>query len=107
MSDCPGQVEIQFAHVNLWHDLSVGQALFQLEKNGNNWKLSSNYSRITSVTTQIIPKQKIQVDNGSVTRKKYKKLLLGFLSKQPRRVKILNVSKEINESRDAEYFVHG
>ena len=32
MSDCPGQVEIQFAHVNLWHDLSVGQALFQLEK---------------------------------------------------------------------------
>ena len=72
MADCPGQVEIQFGHVNLWHDLSMGQALFQLEKKyGNYRKLSSNYSRINSVTTQIIPKQKIQVDNGSVTRKKY------------------------------------
>ena len=50
----------------------MGQALFQLHKKyGNYRKLSSNYSRIHSVTTQIIPKQKIQVDNGSVTRKKY------------------------------------
>ena len=28
MSDCPGQVEIQFGKVNLWHNLSVGQAHF-------------------------------------------------------------------------------
>ena len=32
MSDCPGQVEIQFGQVNLWHNLSVGQAHFLLEK---------------------------------------------------------------------------
>ena len=32
MSDCPGQVEIQFGQVNLWHNLSVGQAHFKLEK---------------------------------------------------------------------------
>ena len=43
----------------------------------------------------------------AVSRKKVQSLLLGFLSKQLRREKILNVSKEINESRDAEYFVHG
>ena len=50
----------------------MGQALFQLHKKyGNYRKLSSNYSRIHSVTTQIIPKQKIQVNNGSVRRKKY------------------------------------
>ena len=42
----------------------------------------------------------------AVSRKKVQSLL-GFLSKQLRREKILNVSKEINESRDAEYFVHG
>ena len=28
MSDCPRQVEIYFRHVNLWHDLSVGQSLY-------------------------------------------------------------------------------
>ena len=28
MSDCPGQVEIQFGQVNLWHNLSMGQAHF-------------------------------------------------------------------------------
>ena len=28
MSDCPGKVEIQFGQVNLWHNLSVGQAHF-------------------------------------------------------------------------------
>ena len=44
MSDCPGQVEIQFAHVSLWHDLSIGQALFQLEKNT---ETIENWVRIT------------------------------------------------------------
>ena len=28
LSDCPGQVEIQFGQVNLWYNLSVGQAHF-------------------------------------------------------------------------------
>ena len=70
MADCPGQVEIQFGHVNLacpWDKHFFNY----IKKYGNYRKLGSNYSRIHSVTTQIIPKQKIQVDNGSVTRKKY------------------------------------
>ena len=72
MSDCPGQVEIQFGHVNLWHDLSVGQAPFQLEENK---ETIENWVQITVelllLRHKSFPVKKIQVDNGSVTRKKY------------------------------------
>ena len=71
MSDCPGQVEIQFAYVNLSHDLSVGQALFQLKKT----ETIENWVQITVelllLRHKSFPVKKIQVDNGSATRKKY------------------------------------
>ena len=72
MSHCPGQVEIQFGHVNLWHDLSVGQAPFQLEENT---ETIENWVQITVelllLRHKSFPVKKIQVDNGSATRKKY------------------------------------
>ena len=67
----------------------MGQAHFQSENINKQLK-----------TEFIIPSHKIQVDNNSVTRKKYSLRLLGFLSKQLRREDILNASKELDESRE-------
>ena len=103
MSDRPGQVEnnlVPTCKPLAW--LVRRTSEFLIRKILKQLKIDSNYCKITSVKTELIPWLKIWVDIMVESQKvqKVQSSLLDFLSKQPRKENIWDACKEWSESRE-------